>query len=73
MIKRRKLNILMALAMAMTLMFGSTVCFAAETDDVAEAVEQETKEETKTETKEDENFFVRIWNSIVDFFKGLFD
>lgn len=41
MIKRRKLNILMALAMAMTLMFGSTVCFAAETDDVAEAVEQE--------------------------------
>lgn len=41
MIKRRKLNILMALVMAMTLMFGSTVCFAAETDDVAEAVEQE--------------------------------
>ena len=41
MIKRKKLNILMALVMAMTLMFGSTVCFAAETDDVAEAVEQE--------------------------------
>ena len=40
---------------------------------VAEPTEQETKEETKTETKEDENFFVRIWNSIVDFFKGLFD
>ena len=40
---------------------------------VAEPTEQETKEETKTETKEDENFFMRIWNSIVDFFKGLFD
>ena len=41
MVKRRKINILMSLVMAMTLMFGSTVCFAAETDDVAETGEQE--------------------------------
>lgn len=41
---------------------------------VAEEPEPEKQETEQVEEKEeDENFFVRIWNSIVDFFKGLFD
>ena len=40
---------------------------------VTEEPEAEKPEETETAPDKEENFFVRIWNSIVDFFTGLFD
>ena len=40
---------------------------------VTEEPEAEKPEETETAPEKEENFFVRIWNSIVDFFTGLFD
>lgn len=40
---------------------------------VTEEPEPEKQEEMVEDTTEDENIFVRIWNHIVDFFKGLFN